>query len=59
MVLNIRRGILPVALNIVICPVVGVLDSNTNSFSKNVKEFIVNLSKFKLYRGDSVTWRHC
>ena len=44
MVSNIQGGILPVAPYIFTCAVVGVLDSNTISFSMKVKEFILNLS---------------
>jgi len=58
-VLNIQGGILLVALNIVTCSVVSVLDGNTTSVSMKVKEFIAYLSKFKLFKDDCVPWRNC
>jgi len=48
-----------VALNIVTCSVVSVLDGNTTSVSMKVKEFIAYLRKFKLFKDDCVPWRNC
>jgi hypothetical protein len=58
-VLNIPRGTLPVALNIVTCSVVGVLGGNKISVSMKVKEFVVYMSKYKLFKDDCLRWRNC